>query len=63
MERKEYWNEQHAHDCNDDTERRAYLHEIAETVLSGPTTSVFTGEEIGVMNAVDAASATIIANG
>src|SRR5262249_45833868 len=29
----------------------------------GPTTSVFTGEEIGVMKAVDAASATVIANG
>ena len=29
----------------------------------GPTTSVFTGEEIGVMKAADAASATVIANG
>ncbi len=29
----------------------------------GPTTSVFTGEEIGVMKAVEAASAMIIANG
>src|SRR5262245_14541535 len=29
----------------------------------GVTTSVFTGDEIGVMNAVDAANATIITNG
>ena len=29
----------------------------------GPTTRVFTGEEIGVMKAVDAARATVIANG
>jgi hypothetical protein len=29
----------------------------------GPTTSVFTGEEMGVMNAADAASATVMANG
>ena len=29
----------------------------------GPTTSVFTGEEIGVMKAADAAGATVIANG
>jgi hypothetical protein len=29
----------------------------------GPTTSVFTGKEIGVMKAADAASATVIANG
>lgn len=29
----------------------------------GPTTSVFTGEETGVMNAADAASATVIAKG
>ena len=29
----------------------------------GPTTSVFTGEDIGVMKAADAASATVIANG
>ncbi len=29
----------------------------------GPTTRVFTGEEIGVMKAADAASAKIIANG
>src|SRR5262245_45739413 len=29
----------------------------------GVTTRVFTGDEIGVMNAVDAASATIITNG
>lgn len=31
--------------------------------LPGPTTSVFTGEETGVMNAADAASATVIAKG
>jgi hypothetical protein len=31
--------------------------------LPGPTTSVFTGDEIVVMKAVDAASATIMANG
>lgn len=29
----------------------------------GPTTSVVTGEEMGVMNAADAASATVMANG
>lgn len=29
----------------------------------GPTTRVFTGEEIGVINAADEAGATIIANG
>jgi hypothetical protein len=29
----------------------------------GPTTSVFTGEDTGVMNAAEAASATVIANG
>jgi hypothetical protein len=29
----------------------------------GPTTRVFTGDEIGVMKAVDAASAMVIANG
>jgi hypothetical protein len=31
--------------------------------LPGPTTSVFTGEETGVIKAAEAASATIIANG
>src|SRR5882672_12056511 len=35
VKRKEYWNEQNAHDCNNDSERRTYLHEIAETILSG----------------------------
>ena len=37
--------------------------EISDVYLPGPTTSVLTGEEIGVMNADDDASATIIANG
>ena len=43
--------------------RHADAHEVAEGVVAGATTSVFTGDETGVMKAVEAASATIIAKG
>jgi hypothetical protein len=54
--------QQRAHDRYDDGEGHTRLHKIAETSGPGPTTSVFTGEEIGVMKAADAASATVTAN-
>jgi hypothetical protein len=63
MQRQKNRNEEHAHGRGDDGKRHAHLHEIAKLYCPGPTTSVFTGEEIGVTKAADAASATIIANG
>lgn len=35
----------------------------AKRYCPGPSTKVFTGDDTGVMNAADAASATIMANG
>ena len=64
VERKEYWNEQHARDSATTTVNGALTFtKSPKLCCMGPTTSVFTGEEIGVMKAVDAGRATIIANG
>jgi hypothetical protein len=63
LERQENRNRQHAHDRYDDGEGHTHLHKIAETILPGSHHQRLTGEEIGVMKAADAASATVIANG
>ena len=39
------------------------LTKSAKRYWPGPSTKVFTGEETGVMNAADAAKATVMANG
>src|SRR5215475_8333799 len=62
-QRQQPRHQHHADDQNNQRERHADPDEVAEGVVSGATTSVFTGDDTGVMNAVEAASATIIANG
>lgn len=63
MKRQEHRDEQHADDGGDDRERDANPDEIAEHISAGADHEHVHGEEIGVMKAEDAASATIIANG
>jgi hypothetical protein len=60
---QDQWNQDDAGKEADHRERHTNAKKVSKTIIAWPTTSVFTGDETGVMNAAEAASATVIAKG